>query len=144
MDDERRADIAGRLHAAAIHLLRRVGEEDVRMGLTRARRSALSVLVFGGERTIGQLAAAEQVTPPTMTRLVSALEADGYVLRVPSPADARVVIVRPTPLAVRVLEEGRARRVARILALLGEAGDGDWARLEDAVAVLERAFTARR
>ncbi len=62
--------LAQRLHGAAIHLLRRLRTEDVAAGLTAPRLSALSVLVFGGPRSIGELAAAEQVRPPTISRLV--------------------------------------------------------------------------
>jgi hypothetical protein len=66
--------VADRVHSAAIHLLRRLRREDDRWGLSAPRLSALSVLVFGGRAlTLGELAAAEQVRPPTMTRLVSAL-----------------------------------------------------------------------
>src|SRR5687767_115077 len=92
-----RADIASRLHSASIHLLREVRRQDPESGLSPARLSALSVLVFGGPRTLGALAAAEQVTAPTMTRLVAALEADGYLSRRPSPSDRRAVIVDATP-----------------------------------------------
>src|SRR5688572_28072277 len=111
MDDARRAEVAGRLHGAAVRLLRTVRAADPAAGLTPARLSALSVLVFGGARPLGELAAAEQVTAPTMSRLVSRLEGDGYVTRKADAADARVVTVRPTAKAVRALEAGRRRRV---------------------------------
>ena len=64
---------ADRLHLAAIHLLRNVRASDVETGLSPARLSALSVLVFGGARTITQLAAAEQVRLPTMSGIVRGL-----------------------------------------------------------------------
>src|SRR2546422_3455480 len=67
-------DVADRLHSAAIHLLRHVRKQDVATREAPARLSALSVLVFGGPVTLGQLAAAEQVKPPTMTRIVTGLE----------------------------------------------------------------------
>ncbi len=67
-------DVADRLHSAAIHLLRQVRKQDVATREAPARLSALSVLVFGGPVTLGQLAAAEQVKPPTMTRIVTGLE----------------------------------------------------------------------
>ena len=62
--------VADRLHSAAIHLLRRVRKQDTVLAEAPARLSALSVLVFAGPMTLGQLAAAEQVKPPTMTRIV--------------------------------------------------------------------------
>ncbi|MEX2326023.1 MAG: MarR family transcriptional regulator, partial [Gemmatimonadaceae bacterium] len=77
------AAVADRLHSAAIHLLRRLRKQDDRSGITAARLSALSVVVFAGPVTMGQLALAEQVTAPTMTRLVAAMERDGLVAREP-------------------------------------------------------------
>ena len=73
--------VATRLNSAAIHLLRRLHREDAALGLSSTRLSALSVLVLGGPRTLGQLADAEGVTAPSMTRLVTAMEADGLVER---------------------------------------------------------------
>src|SRR5258708_32539206 len=66
--------LADRLHSAAIHLLRRVRSQDTVTGEGPARLSALSVLVFSGPKTLGELAAAEQVKPPTMSRIVAGLE----------------------------------------------------------------------
>src|SRR5712691_10583084 len=103
--------VADRLHSAAIHLLRRLRVEDEALGISAPRLSALSVLVFGGSRRVGELAAAEQVEPPTMTRLVDGMERDGYVVREPDPDDRRAVIVRATPKGVRALNKGRSRRV---------------------------------
>src|SRR5919199_1876113 len=85
-DPARRA-VADRLHSAAIHLLRRLRKVDEASGLSAPRLSALSVLVFAGPRTLGELAAAEQVRPPTMTRLVRALERSGLVTREHDPDD---------------------------------------------------------
>lgn len=101
---------ADRIHSAAIHLLRRVREVDAEMAITPARASALSVLVFGGPRTLTELAQAEQVTTATMSKLVSAMEAEGLVRREPHEDDARSVRLHPTAKARRILERGRARR----------------------------------
>src|SRR6188508_2981688 len=84
-------ELADRWHSLAIHLLRRLRREDVKAGLTGPRLSALSVIVFGGPITLGDLAAAEQVRPPTMTRLVRALEHEQLVRREKDPSDGRVV-----------------------------------------------------
>src|ERR687885_1034111 len=92
----RELEAADRFHSAAIHALRHVRREDPATGLSAARLSALSVLVFGGPRTLGELAAAEQVRPPTMTTIVRALEDVGYVRRKPDPKDARVTRVSAT------------------------------------------------
>lgn len=110
--------VADRLHSAAIHLLRRLRHSDKAGGLSAARLSALSVLVFGGPRTIGQLAEAEQVRPPTMTRLLQALEAEGCIERTPDPDDGRIVRVQATAKAKRLLREARRRRVHVLVDLM--------------------------
>src|SRR5499425_3166797 len=73
--------IGDRLHSAAIHLLRRLRIRDSGSGIGPAQLSALSVLVFGGQRSLGELAEAEQVRPPTMSRIVSGLERAGLLKR---------------------------------------------------------------
>src|SRR6266849_9041139 len=98
---------ADRLHSAAIHLLRRLRRQDDAMGLTPARASALSIMVFGGPVTLGQLAAAEQVSAPTTTRLIIGMERDGLVRREDDPNDGRVVWLHPTAKGTRLLHEGR-------------------------------------
>ena len=112
--------VADRLHSAAIHLLRRLRREDARSGLSAPRLSALSVVVFAGPLTLGELAAAEQVRPPTMTRLVAALEARGLVVREGDPSDARLTLVRATPRGKAVMARGRARRVEALARALAE------------------------
>jgi DNA-binding MarR family transcriptional regulator len=81
-------EIADHLHSAAIHLLRKLRKEDEGSGLNAPRLSALSVIVFAGPITLGDLAAAEQVRPPTMTRIVNALEQQGLVLKNKIPTTA--------------------------------------------------------
>lgn len=130
------AHVADRLHSTAIHLLRRLRVEDRETGLSGPRASALSVVVFGGPIALGDLAAAEQVKPPTMTRLVSALERLGLVRREGDDADARVVRIRATPSGIRRLQEGRARRIARLQAALQDLPDDDLVTIERAVALL--------
>lgn len=134
--------IAARLHSVAIQLLRRARRDDTALGLSAARASALSVLVFGGPRTIGELATAEQVTPPSMTRLVSSLEAEGLVRRTADRDDRRVVRVAATAKGKRVLEAGRRRRVEHVLGLIARLGGGDLAKLDRAVRILEGALAA--
>jgi len=116
-------EIADKLHSAAIHLLRRLRVGDRESGIGPAQLSALSVLVFGGPRSLGELADAEQVRPPTMSRIVSGLERAGLVKR-ESTEDGRRVRLLATPKGTKILREGRQRRVeslAKALALLGEA-----------------------
>ena len=105
---------AARFHSAAIHALRYAAREDAASGLSAARLSALSVLVFGGPRTLGELAAAERVRPPTITSIVHGLEEDGLVVRSSDPADRRVTHVRATVKGRRVLHRARKRRIEKL------------------------------
>lgn len=138
--DYRTTEIADHLHSAAIHLLRSLRKQDEATGITAPRLSALSVLVFGGPLTLGELAATEQVRPPTMSRLVSSLEAEGLVVREGEPGDRRVVRVRATPAGVRVLQEGRGRRVTSLARRLGKLDPQELEVLEQAVGILEGAL----
>ncbi|HEU0053821.1 MAG TPA: MarR family transcriptional regulator [Longimicrobium sp.] len=135
---ERAERVADRLHSAAIHLLRAVRREDDAAGVTAPHLSALSVLVFGGARTLGELAAAEQVTPPSMTRIVRNLEEAGLAERETDESDRRVSRVRATEEGREVLLEGRRRRVASLAARVGALDDGEMAALESAAAIIER------
>jgi len=131
--------IADRLHSTAIKLLRRLRREDEAMGLTAARASALSVLVFGGRPiTLGALAQAEQVSAPTVTRLIVGMERDGLVRREPDPKDGRVVWLHATPKGAKLLHAGRRRRVAALEADLASLAPTERHTLADAVSILER------
>jgi DNA-binding MarR family transcriptional regulator len=113
-------DIADKLHSAAIHLLRSLRRVDSASGLSASRMSALSVVVFAGPVTLGRLAEAEQVTAPTMTRMVRGMESDGLVRRKSDDNDRRVVWITATAKGRKILQEGRERRIA----LLAEAIEG--------------------
>jgi len=117
---------ADKLHSAAIHLLRRLRVRDRESGVGPAQLSALSVLVFGGPRSLGELADAEQVRPPTMSRIVSGLTAAGLVRR-EATEDGRRVRLVATAKGTKILWEGRKRRVeslANALAALDETEQG--------------------
>jgi DNA-binding MarR family transcriptional regulator len=103
--------VAERLHSAAIHLLRGLRRVDDQTGLSAPRLSALSVVVFAGPLTLGALASAEGVRPPTMTRLVTALEDAGLVTRTVGADDARTTRVAATARGRKVLMQGRERRL---------------------------------
>jgi DNA-binding MarR family transcriptional regulator len=131
--------VADRLHSAAIQLLRRLRREDQAMGLTAARASALSVLVFGGRPlTLGALAQAEQVSAPTITRLIVGMERDGLVRRDADPNDGRVVWLQPTTKGARLLHAGRKRRVAVLEAELATLAPAERETMAAATAILER------
>ena len=134
----REVDLADRLHSAAIHVLRRVAQEDVASGLGGPALSALSVVVFGGPLSLGRLAEAEQVRPPTMTRTVQGLEAAGLVRRETDASDGRIVNIHATPKGVEVLQAARTRRVAALATSLEGLGERDLRTLERAAGVLDR------
>jgi DNA-binding MarR family transcriptional regulator len=136
-DQDTAAEIATRLHSAAIHLLRRLRREDEALGISAARLSALSVVGFGGPCTLGELAQAEQVTPPTITRIVAALEADDLVTRHGDARDGRVSRIAITPKGMQILEHGRARRTARLAGRLRSLPADDLAVLARAAELLE-------
>lgn len=138
--DEATRALAERVHALAIHLLRRVRRADAASGLSAARLSALSVLVFGGARSLGELAEAEQVTAATMSRLVSGLEGEGLVRRERDRSDARRLRVSATPAGRAALEAGRARRVALMSAMLAGLGPDRRGSVLEAVEILEAAL----
>ena len=135
--------MADRLHAAAIHLLRRLRVEDEALGISAPRLSVLSVLVFAGPKRIGELARVEQVEPPTISRLVDGLVRDGLAVREPDPDDARAVRVRATPTGARTLRRGRARRVEALRNRLADLSPTELAALGEGVEVLERILQDR-
>jgi DNA-binding MarR family transcriptional regulator len=133
-------EAADRFHSAAIHALRHVRREDSATGVPAARLSALSVLVFGGPRTLGELAAAEQVRPPTMTRIVQALEREGLVRRDDDPNDGRVARIRATAKGRRVMLRGRERRIANLAELLSRLSQQEIAQVRKAAELVEGAL----
>lgn len=135
--------VADLLHSAAIHLLRRAREEDQALGVTPARLSALSVVVFRGPLTIGELAQAEGVRSATMTGIVTGLEEQGLVRRRPDDRDRRAVLVEATSAGRRVITRGRTRRIGLVAQRLGDLGEDDLAALWRAGELLESRFAVR-
>jgi DNA-binding MarR family transcriptional regulator len=106
--------IADLLHSAAIHLLRKVRAKDRSAGIGPAQLSALSVLVFGGPRSLKELAEAEQVRPPTMSRIVAGL-ARTRLTRRKTTDDKRRMLLEATARGKKILREGRRRRVEMLV-----------------------------
>jgi DNA-binding MarR family transcriptional regulator len=130
--------VADRLHSAAIHLLRRVRKQDVATGEGPARLSALSVLVFGGPKTLKELAAAEQVKPPTMSRIVAGLKRNHLVTIAEDSADARRMRITATPKGTRLLQKGREMRIAYLASQLDRLTSAELSQLGGAVEILSR------
>lgn len=135
--------LADRLHSVAIHLLRRLRKQDVATGEGPARLSALSVLVFAGPKTLGELAAAEQVKPPTMSRIVSGLTRGGLVEVTVDPKDARRLVIRPTSEGKRLLQKGRRLRIAYLAAQLRQLNPKQLDQLSAAVDLLQNTLANR-
>ena len=131
-------DVADRLHSIAIHLLRQMRKQDVATREAPARLSALSVLVFAGPVTLGQLAAAEQVKPPTMTRIVTGLERSGLAERLRDAEDARRLRICATRKGARLLQKARQRRIGDLAARLDSLAEKELRVLNESVEVLDK------
>ena len=132
------AAVANAIHSAAIHLLRKVRKEDDRTGITPGRLSALSVLVFGGPMRMTDLARAEHVKPPTITRIVAALEAEELAKRTSDANDGRSARIEATPRGARLMHEGRRRRVMQLARALDEVPKPELEILARAADIIER------
>jgi DNA-binding MarR family transcriptional regulator len=141
---KRKTEVADRLHSAAIHLLRRAAAEDRAVGLSRARLSALSVVVFRGPLMLGELATAEGVRSATMSGIVNGLERDGLVRRRPHGRDRRAVQVEATASGRRLLGRARGRRIGLVASKLDDLSQADLDLLDRAAALLEERFQLRR
>lgn len=138
MADQQIEQMAGRLHSVAIRLLRLLRREDEEAGMSGPRLSALSVIVFAGPISLAELAAAEQVRAPTMSRIVDALVRDGMVTRVSNPTDRRMVKISATEEGIRLLDQGRERRVRALTQRLGQLAESERRAIARAVELLER------
>ena len=136
--------LADHLHSAAIHLLRQLRKEDDASGLSAPRLSALSVVVFGGPLTLGELARAEQVKPPTMTRIVTGLEREGLVKRKGDPHDRRLTHIEATSKGQKVLTAGRARRVKKLATAVSRMEKKELAELRRGVQLLRDVVASMR
>jgi len=131
-------ETADRLHSAAIHLLRRLRVRDRESGVGPAQLSALSVLVLGGgPRSLGELAEAEQVRPPTMSRIVAGLVRAGLVRR-GKTEDGRRVRLEATAKGTRILQEGRQRRVESLAHAVSSLSEEDRQKLGGIIELLEK------
>ncbi|MFY9561168.1 MAG: MarR family transcriptional regulator [Terriglobales bacterium] len=138
-----RKEVADRLHSAAIHLLRYARKQDVLSRQGPARLSALSVLVFGGPMTLGQLASAEQVKPPTMSRIVAGLKRSGLAKIDADARDARRIRVSVTPKGERLLQQARKRRVRILAETLSGLSGLEMVVLHEAAEIIEQAIRQR-
>lgn len=130
-------ELADKLHSAAIHLLRKLRVRDRESGVGPAQLSALSVLVFGGPKSLGELAAAEHVRPPTMSRIAAGLQR-ARLIRRHATEDGRRVRLEATPRGVELMWEGRRRRVETLAKALASLTDGEREQLGAAVTLVQQ------
>jgi DNA-binding MarR family transcriptional regulator len=135
-----RFEVADRLHSAAIHLLRHARKQDVLAAVGPARLSALSVLVFGGPMALGQLAAAEQVKAPTMSRIVAGLQRSGLAKIETDANDARRIRVTATLKGERLMRQARTRRVQLLAGTLSQLSQRELDTLLSAAELIQRAL----
>ena len=108
------------------------------MGVSAARMSALSVLVFTGPKTMTELATMERVKLPTASRLIAGMERDGLVTRKPHPSDARASVLSATLKGRRLLDRGRELRLAALERLLAQASAREVAVVREAADIVDR------
>lgn len=137
-------EVADTVHSAAIHLLRAMKGRDKVMGLSPAKLSALSVLYFAGPLTLGRLAEAEQVKPPTVSRLVKDLEREQLVARSPAENDSRSVVVEMTEKGKTLFERARINRLMALETALENLTGENLETLLKAADLLENAAKAVR
>jgi DNA-binding MarR family transcriptional regulator len=136
--------VADRLHSAAIHLLRMAAKQDVLSNQGPARLLALSVLVFAGPKTLGELAAAERVKPPTMSRIVAGLKRSGLVKTAGDNEDARRIRITVTQKGEKILQEARRRRIQSLANAISNFTDAQLESLWRSAELVEEAIRSSR
>jgi DNA-binding MarR family transcriptional regulator len=129
-------EVASRLRMAVMRLSRRL-RQHAPGGITPSQLSALSTIVAEARITLSQLAVAERVQPPSITRVVDVLVTDGYVTRTQSEQDRRVAWVEPTATGRALVDAVRRQRDAYLAQRLGTLTSDDVAVLARAAALLE-------
>jgi DNA-binding MarR family transcriptional regulator len=133
-------ETARKLHSAALHLMRYVRAQDTTLGVPPAQLSALSVVVFGGKKSLNELAKTEQVRPPTMSRIVDGLVKDGLVKRDVDRRDRRSIAITATEKGTRIMYQGRNRREKQLRELLHPLSKEDVELLDRASEILAKSL----
>jgi DNA-binding MarR family transcriptional regulator len=131
-------ELAAELRTSVMRLARRLRRMRADTSLGLGQLAALGTLDRHGPMTPGELAAHERVQPPSMTRIVKALEETGYLTRTPHPTDGRQVVLALTPDGERMLREDRRQREAWLAQRLRDLSADDRELLLRAAEVLDR------
>ena len=134
---EQAFEAADRVHSAAIHLLRGLRIRDRESGIGPAQLSALSVLVFAGPKSLAELAQAEQVKPPTMSRIVAGLVRTKLVRMMTNDKDRRAVVIIPTSRGITLMQQARVRRVESLARAVAALHPSEIAVLRQAAYIVE-------
>ena len=130
-------ELASRLRLAVMRLARRL-RQQTGDPITPSQISALATIEARGPITLGDLAGLEQVQPPTMTRIVAALEQDCFVVREVDANDRRIARVAVTPAGRRLLERSRGRKTAYLSHRLKSMSTAERDLVERALPLIER------
>jgi DNA-binding MarR family transcriptional regulator len=130
------AEVAARLRLSVGRLSRRIRQQVVGE-VTQSQVSVLTSIERLGRPTLGELAASEQVQPPSMTRQVEALEVGGLITRIVDPSDRRVARVELTSSGRRALARNRSLRTAYLVRTIARLSPEERERLGELVALLE-------
>lgn len=130
------SEMAGRLRLSATRLARRLRQE-ADAGLTPSQLSALAVIDHHGPLTLGSLAEHERVAPPSITKVVTKLEADGFVVRRRDPEDRRSTWVAVSDRGAALVAESRRRKTAWLVGRIATLDVDQRRRLAGALDVLD-------
>ena len=125
------------LRIAVMRLARRLRTERTSDALTPSQMAVLGTLVREGPRCPGELAAAERVRPPSMTRILNSLQSLGMATRTPHPTDGRQVLYAATDQARAMVRRDRQRRDHWLAHRMAELTAEQRATLEAAVPILD-------
>jgi len=135
---EKRDEMVRQLHSAALHLMRYVRTADTILGVPPAQLSALSVVVFGSGKSMSELAQTEQVTAPTMSRIVDGLVKEGLVRRGVDKEDRRSIMISATEKGRRIMLQGRSNREKQLLQIVEPLAKKELEVLQHASSILSK------
>ncbi|XVS64999.1 MarR family winged helix-turn-helix transcriptional regulator [Actinosynnema sp. CA-299493] len=138
VETEAEAGLASRLRLAVVRLNRRLRAQRVNSAISLTQVSALSTLHKCGPLTPGELAAKEGVQPPSMTRVIAALEEYGFATRRPHPTDGRQAIVELSETGLSYINEEVSAREAWLDKRLAELTPEDRGALSRAAEIIDR------
>jgi DNA-binding MarR family transcriptional regulator len=132
------AALAHELRIAVMRFSRRLRGQRVDTSVTLTHLSAMSTLRRHGAMSAGELAAHERVQPPSMTRVVGALEAMELITRTPHPTDGRQVVIELTPAAHELLDAEARAREAWLFGRLEQLGPQEREILQEAATIMDK------